>query len=119
MNLSIDLYYLDVNPGKLALCPTMTRYLEKWSSWSLEKGNTKTLIICFIQINLTQLVPANKHQKLVSDEDKTDNKILTSGMKTALIEDAYIRVKRQLEELIRRQDAAVSTLNFWDKIKYR
>ena len=40
-------------------------------------------------------------------------------MKIALIEDAYIRVKRQLEELIRRQDATVSTLNFWDKIKYR
>ena len=67
---------------------------------------------------------ANKHQRLVSDEGKTDYKILTSGMKIALVEDAYIRVKRQLEELIRRQNAAVSksltdTLNFWDKIKYR
>ena len=45
-------------------------------------------------------------------------------MKNAVSEDAYIRIKRQLEELIKQQNAAVSksltdTLNFWDKIKYR
>ena len=45
MNLLIDLYFLDVNPGKLTLCPSMTRYLEKWSSWSLWKVNAKSLII--------------------------------------------------------------------------
>ena len=59
----------------------------------------------------------NKHQRLVSDEDKIDYKILISGMKNA-VSDAYIRVKRQLEKLIKRQNAAVSksltdTLNFW------
>ena len=37
-----------------------------------------------------------------------DYKILASGMKNAVSEDAYIRVKRQLEELIKRQNAAVS-----------
>ena len=45
-------------------------------------------------------------------------------MKNAVSEDAYIRVKRQLDELIKWQNAAVSksltdTLNFWDKVKYR
>ena len=45
-------------------------------------------------------------------------------MKNAVSEDAYIRVKCQLEELIKQQNAAVSksltdTLNFWDKVKYR
>ena len=65
----------------------------------------------------------NKHQRLVSDEDKIDYKILISGMKNA-VSDAYIRVKRQLEKLIKRQNAAVSksltdTLNFWDRVKYR
>ena len=49
---------------------------------------------------------------------------MTSGMKNAVSEDAYIRVKCQLEELIRRQNAALSksltdTLNFWDTVKYR
>ena len=66
----------------------------------------------------------NKHQRLVSYEDKIDYKILTLGIKTAVSEDAYIRVKRQLEELVKLQNAAVSksfsdTLNFWDKVKYR
>ena len=60
MKLLIGFYFLYVNPGKLTLCPTieiedrdptidygptMTRYLKKWSSWSLRKVNTKTLII--------------------------------------------------------------------------
>ena len=75
-------------------------------------------------MNITLIKVQINIERLVSDEDKTDYKILTSGMKIALVEDAYIRVKRQLEELIRRQNAAVSksltdTLNFWDKIKYR
>ena len=75
-------------------------------------------------VNITLIKVQINIERLVSDEDKTDYKILTSGMKIALVEDAYIRVKRQLEELIRRQNAAVSksltdTLNFWDKIKYR
>ena len=44
-------------------------------------------------------------------------------MKNA-VSDAYIRVKRQLEKLIKRQNAAVSksltdTLNFWERVKYR
>ena len=66
----------------------------------------------------------NKHQRLVSGEDKIDYKILTSGMKNAVSEDAYVRVKCQLEELTKRQNAAVpksltDTLNFRDKVKYR
>ena len=45
-------------------------------------------------------------------------------MKNAVSEYAYIIVKRQLEELTKRQNAAVSksltdTLNFWDRVKYR
>ena len=44
-------------------------------------------------------------------------------MKNA-VSDAYIRVKRQLEKLIKRQNAAVSksltdALNFWERVKYR
>ena len=66
----------------------------------------------------------NKYQRLVSDEGKIDYKILTRGMKNEVSEDAYIRVKRRLEELIQRQNAAVpksltDPLNFWDKEKYR
>ena len=37
----------------------------------------------------------NKHQRLVSDEGKIDYKILISGMKNAVSEDVYIRMKRQ------------------------
>ena len=66
----------------------------------------------------------NKLHRLVSIEGKLDYKILTSGMKNAVSEDAYIRVKRQSGELIERQNAAASkfltdTLNFWDRVKYR
>ena len=60
MNLLIGFHFLFVNPGKLTLFPTieiegrdptmvygptMTRYLKKWSTWSLRKVNSKTLII--------------------------------------------------------------------------
>ena len=60
MNLLIGFHFLLVNPGKLTLFPTieiegrdptmvygptMTRYLKKWSTFSLRKVNTKTLII--------------------------------------------------------------------------
>ena len=56
----ISFYFLYVNPEKLTLCPTiaiegrdptivygptMTRYLKKWSSWSLRKVNKKSLIV--------------------------------------------------------------------------
>ena len=60
MNLLIGFHFLFVNPGKLTLFPTieiegrdptmvygptMTRYLKKWSSWSLRKVNKKSLIV--------------------------------------------------------------------------
>ena len=61
----------------------------------------------------------NKHQRFVSDEGKIDYKILTSGMK---MQSVKMRVKRQLKELIKQQNAAVSKsltdiLNLRDKVK--
>ena len=49
---SVDLYFVDVNSGKLTLCPNMTLYLENWSSWSLWKVNTKTLDYCELFLKL-------------------------------------------------------------------
>ena len=63
-----------------------------------------------------------KHLKLLATEDKQSYKTLATSLKNTMTEEAFIKVKAQLELLIKMQsDSSVKslmeTLRFWEKVK--
>ena len=65
-----------------------------------------------------------KHLKLLPTEDQQSYKTLVTSLKNTVIEEAFIRVKAQLELLIKRQSdssakSLMEILRFWEKVKSR
>ena len=65
-----------------------------------------------------------KHLKLLPTEDQQSYKTLVTSLKNTVIEKAFIRVKAQLELLIKRQSdssakSLMEILRFWEKVKSR
>ena len=65
-----------------------------------------------------------KHLKPLPTEDKQSYKTLATSLKNTVTEEAFIRVKAQLELLIKMQSdssakSLMETLRFWEKVKSR